>query len=526
MLTTQPSNHPTTHNLSISQTLSDLSLEQQVGQVMMVGFDGTTLAPELRQLISDLHIGGIVLFERNIESPSQVAQLTQDLQALARDNSDPGLLIAIDQEGGVVARLKEPRGFTEFPGAMAIAATGDVENAKRIARAQAEELRAVGIHINFAPDLDVNNNPANPVISTRSFGSDPGRVAEFGAAYIEATQDAGILAVGKHFPGHGDTGIDSHVALPTVPHDRARLERIEFVPFRVAMKARVAGIMSAHVTFPAIEPRGIASTLSPRVLTQLLRDEMQYDGLILTDSLEMGALATSGYPPPIAAATALQAGADVLLFNTTLDNYRAVHAEILNWVRAGKIPQARLADAVRRILLAKERVAALAASRPGIDRVGAPETKNLARTVARQAVTLVRDEAHLLPLKPESKFLIVETGTFGLGKLMGATTMQVSAQPTLSEITTVTSVASDGRTVIVATSDVAKNSQQANLVAALKKINAPTIVVAMRSPYDLLYLNGVSTYIAIYGANPPMIEALADVLLGKIQARGKLPVEF
>jgi beta-N-acetylhexosaminidase len=507
----------------IESTLANLSLEQQVGQVMMLGFDGTTLTPDLRQLIGDLHIGGIVLFERNIESPTQVAQLTQDLQTLARANSDPGLLSAIDQEGGVVARLKEPRGFTEFPGAMAIAATDDVENVRRIARAQAEELRAVGIHINLAPDLDVNNNPANPVISTRSFGSDPGRVAQFGAAYIHATQDAGILAVGKHFPGHGDTGIDSHLALPAVPHDRAWLEHIEFVPFRAAINARVAGIMSAHVTFPAIEPRNIASTLSPRVLTDLLRDEMQFDGLILTDSLEMGALGTSGYPPPIAAATALQAGADVLLFNTTLENYRAVHAEILTWVRAGKIPQARLNDAVRRVLRAKQRVAALDASRPALDRVGTPETKELSRTVARQAVTLVRDDAQLLPLG-SSRTLVVETIPLGLGERLGASTMSVSAQTTRAEIEAVQNTAPGFERVVIATSDVLKNPDQAKLVAALKKINARTIVVATRSPYDLLYLKDITTYLAIYGANPPMIEALADVLTGKIQSRGKLPV--
>lgn len=511
-------------SVKLQSPISNLTLEQQVGQVMMIGIDGTTLTPEVRQLIRDLHIGGIVIFERNAESPSQLAQLIRDLQALAHENGDPRLLIAIDQEGGVVARLKESRGFTEFPGAMAIAATGDTENARRIARAQAEELRALGININLAPDLDVNNNPLNPVISTRSFGSDAARVAQFGAAYIEGAQDAGILAIGKHFPGHGDTAIDSHIALPTVPHDRARLEHIEFVPFRAASNARVAGIMSAHVTFPAIEPSGIASTLSPRVLTNLMRDEMQFDGLILTDSLEMGALRTSGYPPPIAAATALQAGADVLLFNTTLENYRAVHAELLNWMRAGKIPQGRLDNAVRRVLLAKERAAEPQASSITLDRVGAREAKTFSRAVAASAVTLVRDTARLLPLEPESKLLVVETESFGLGNRMGATTVQVSQQPTAHEISSVTSIARDRRIVIVATSDVAKNPDQAKLVDAIQKTNAPTVVVAMRSPYDLVYLSDVTTYLAIYGANPPMIEALADVLNGKNLARGRLPV--
>lgn len=509
---------------SLPQSPATISLEQQVGQIMMVGIDGTTPTPEVRQLISDLHIGGIVIFERNAESPSQLAQFVRDLQALAHANGDPGLLIAIDQEGGVVARLKESRGFTEFPGAMAIAATGDVENARRIGRAQAQELRSLGININLAPDLDVNNNPVNPVISTRSFGSDPESVASFGAAYIQATQDEAILAIGKHFPGHGDTGIDSHVALPTIPHDRPRLERVEFVPFRAAIAAHVAGIMSAHVTFLEIEPDGTASTLSARVLTNLLRDEMRFHGLILTDSLEMGALGRSGYPPPIAAATALGAGADLLLLNTTIQDYRAVHAEILNWLRSGKISQARLADALGRVFRTKDQVAALEPSPHALDRVGAAEVIDLSRRVAAQAVTLVRDESHLLPLKPDSPPFIVETGNFGLGKLLGVKTMQVNAQPTAAEISAVTEIAGEGRIVVVATSDVAKNQDQAKLVTALRKVKAPMIVVAMRSPYDLNYLDDVTTYLATYGWNPPMIEALASVLVGKTPARGKLPV--
>ncbi len=170
-----------------------------------------------------------------MESPAQLAKLTADLQDAAPQNGDPTLLISIDQEGGRVARLKEPRGFTEFPGAMAIAATGDVGNARRIARAIAEELTAVGINMDLAPDLDVNNNPDNPIIGIRSFGSDPQAVAKYGVAFAEGLQAAGVLAVGKHFPGHGDTGTDSHVSLPTVPYDRSRLEAVEFVPFKAAI---------------------------------------------------------------------------------------------------------------------------------------------------------------------------------------------------------------------------------------------------------------------------------------------------
>ena len=190
------------------------------------------------------------------------------------------MFIAIDQEGGRVARLTEDKGFTEFPSAMAIGATADPENAYRMASAMAAEMRAVGINVDFAPDLDVNNNPANPVIGTRSFSSDPNKVAAFGAAFARGLQENGILAFGKHFPGHGDTGTDSHIALPLVPHDRARLDQIELVPFKAAIAENFAGIMSAHVTFPAIDPNpGMPATLSRPVLTGLLRDELGFQRL-------------------------------------------------------------------------------------------------------------------------------------------------------------------------------------------------------------------------------------------------------
>lgn len=506
-----------------------MSLEAKVGQLIMIGFDGTTLDSDLRGLIHELHPGGIIFFERNAESLRQVAQLNADFQQVARENGDPGLFIAIDQEGGVVARLKEARGFTEFPGAMAIAATGDVDNARRIAQALCSELRALGINLDFAPDLDVNNNPANPIISTRSFGSDPDRVAEFGVAYLDAMQKAGVLAVGKHFPGHGDTALDSHVALPTVPHDRARLQSVEFVPFLAAMRANVAGIMSTHITFPAIDPTpGLAATLSPRVLTDLLRYEMHYDGLVLTDELTMGALATSGYPAPRAAVAAFKAGADLLLFQTAYEMHREVHAALIQKVKSGEISTERLDESVRRILGAKERFGILDPSLIDVEiatsHVGTEANKKISRDVARQAITIVRDDAHILPLKRESKLLVVETLSLGLSERFGAETRTVSVQPTQAEIDSVASSAKDYEAIVVATSDVARNATQADLVAALMQSNHSTLVVAVRSPYDLLYLKHAPTYLATYGSNPPMIDALADVLTGKFTPRGKLPV--
>lgn len=337
---------------------SEMSLEQKAGQVMCGGFEGSELTPDLRRLLEELHLGGLVYFERNVASRPALARLSADVQQVARQSGHPGLLLAIDQEGGRVTRLRAAKGFREFPSPLEVAAAGGPDGVRQAAAAMAADLLDVGLNMNLAPVLDVNSNPNNPVIKTRSFGSDPHLVAACGVAMIEALQGAGIMAVGKHFPGHGDTTVDSHVALPVVTHSRDRLEAVEFAPFRAAIAAGVTGIMSAHVYFPAIEPTprdSVPATLSHRVLTGLLRDALGFGGLAITDSLEMGALATSGYPAPLAAAHALAAGADVLLFNTDYAVLREAHALIVRWVADGRLDPARLDEAVLRILIAKQR---------------------------------------------------------------------------------------------------------------------------------------------------------------------------
>ena len=323
-----------------------------VGQCMAIGFDGTEMTDGLRRLISDLHLGGLVLFQRNVESPAQLARLVADAQQVAREAGLPPLLICIDQEGGRVARLRREQGFAEFSSAQDIgtrAAQDGLDVVRDHARAIAQPLRAAGINVNLAPVLDVNNNPHNPVINTRAFGADAVLVAQCGVAYIEAMQTEGVWCVGKHFPGHGDVAVDSHIGLPVVPHGRERLEQIEFAPFVAAMRAGVAGIMSAHVSFPAIEPGGLPATLSPRVMTHLLREELNYDGLLFTDSLEMGALASSGFPVPEAAVAALQAGADVLLFNAGEVLHRKAFDALKSAAQAGQLAPQRLDTALARI---------------------------------------------------------------------------------------------------------------------------------------------------------------------------------
>ncbi len=511
---------------------NSLTLEQKIGQLMIIGFDGTTVDAELRRMITDYHIGGVILFARNVESPRQVAALTNKLQHLALESGHPGLFIAIDQEGGRVARLTEDKGFTEFPSAMAVTATGDPHNAYRMAAAMAAEMRAVGINVDFAPDLDVNNNPANPVIGIRSFSADPQKVAEYGLAFAKGLQDNGVLAFGKHFPGHGDTSIDSHIDLPLVPHQRARLDQVELVPFKAAIQADIAGIMSAHVTFPAIDPTpGLAATLSRPVLTSLLREELGYQGLIVTDSLEMGALAANGYPPPVGAPLALAAGADLLLFNRDHAMHRETFANLVQAVREGKISHEQLDASVRRILQTKERFGLLKPAQVNVEKAEASvktaEHLALARELADKSITLIRDSQGLLPININSDLLIIEPAAIrDLTRFLNlnATILAVETQPSNAQIADVVHAVSSGRTVIVLLNDLDLNSKQVKLVKELLGTGNPVIAILYRNPFDAALLPPTVTILVSYGFNPPTREAITAALTGQIQPSGVLPV--
>src|SRR5688572_10088989 len=510
-----------------------MTTDQKVGQLMMIGFDGTTCDAELRHMVTDYHIGGVILFARNVESPEQVARLTNELQKIALESGHHGLFIAIDQEGGRVARLTEATGFTEFPSAMALTATGDPKNARHMAAAMATEMRAVGINVDFAPDLDVNNNPSNPVIGIRSFSSDPAKVAEYGIAFARGLQENGVLAFGKHFPGHGDTGIDSHMDLPLIPHDRARLEEVELIPFRAAIQADFAGIMSAHVTFPAIDNTpGLAATLSRPVLTGLLRDELGYNGLIVTDSLEMGALAASGYPPQLGAPLALAAGADLLLFNRDHTMHKLAFVNLVQAVKEGKVSHKQLDSSVRRILEAKQKFDILnptlvADPAKAGESTATAEHHTLALELARNAVTLLKADASLLPLKPDEPLFVIETpAAKGLGFLLGGTTLEIKNDPDASTIAAAMNMVPDGCKVIVATTDANLYPAQVKLVTELLAKTPNIILVSVRTPYEISGFPSVSTILAAYGNNRPALQAIADVLTGEAEASGVLPVSL
>ena len=280
-------------------------LQRHIGQLVIAGFAGLTLPAELRAIAREFDLGGVILFARNVEAPLQVAEVAYDVKQLA----EVPPWVSVDQEGGRVQRLRAP--FTEWPPPASLGRCGDASVAARFGRALARELRSVGVTLDYAPVLDVHTNAANPVIGDRALSDDPVAVARLGAVLIGALQAEGVAACGKHFPGHGDTSRDSHLELPVVEHEPERLRDVELRPFRAAIEAGAAAVMTAHVRYPALDEAAPA-TLSRAVVGGLLRDEMGYDGLVVTDDLAMGAIAKHQAPAP-AAVEAVRAGCDLVL---------------------------------------------------------------------------------------------------------------------------------------------------------------------------------------------------------------------
>jgi beta-N-acetylhexosaminidase len=512
--------------------LASMTLEQKVGQVFMLGFEGTTLNASNRALVQGLHLGGVTLFARNIENGPQLARLSVELQAIA----DPvPLFVSIDQEGGLVVRITS--GATIFPGNMALGATGDLDLARRVAEAAAVELRSMGVNMNLAPVIDVNTNALNPVIGVRAFGSGADRVADFGAQTIHGLQSLGVSAVGKHFPGHGDTHVDSHLALPIVVHPAERLLSVELVPFKAAIAAGVDGIMTAHVYLPAIEPKpDLPATLSKAVLTGLLRDELGHRGLILTDALDMQAI-TKDRTPAEAAIVAFEAGADMLLIAGIDSHERAQAADgpaiLLAAVKSGRVAMDRLDTSVLRILETKARRGIL--SGPGADAdlklLNSPEHRALALEAARKAVTLQRDTHGLLPLNANQKLLVVvpdaPTRSAAQDDQLASSLLEAIRQfaPSAHGASPDSAVEASrhAEVIVLGTFDLTLDPDQQMLARFLAATGTPVVGISLRGPYDAAAAPAIGTWLTVYGDRPVHLQAAAEALFGEFTATGKIP---
>jgi beta-N-acetylhexosaminidase len=548
---TQPQPTPKEER-TVDWWLKQMSVEEKVGQLFWFGLSDNTLSSETEQLIKEGKAGGFVFFARQGNDPVQLRQLTDRMQALTFQHGRPypGLVISVDHEGGLVQRWTAP--FTTWPGNMAIGATRSEAYAEQVAAAMAQELTGIGITMNLSPDSDVNNNPANPVIGIRSFGEDPALVGKLVAAAIKGTQSQKISAVAKHFPGHGDTNTDSHKALPAVNHPWDRLDKVELVPFRSAIAADVDVIMSAHIIFPAVATDGLPATLSPKVLQGLLKDQMGYKGVVVTDAIDTMKAITDNWGLDKSLVMAINAGADALLVTESFGQQGALYNIVLKAVQDGTIPQARLEDAVRRQLTLKAKrgqlpaegakAAAPAEASAVLAAVNSEAHRQLALQVGSDALTLVRNKH--LPLKLADEKLVLAigpsysakaTGTPDVFTALGAglkaqhanvREVTMDRRPTAAQLESARQLAGQASAIVYSTYNPSDYPEQMAFIKELIAAGKPVIVVATGEPYDLTTLPEIQTYVAAYGYQTPNLQGVGALVFGKAPPKGKLPVSI
>ncbi len=522
-------------NMTLKKIFSNMTLEEKIGQMFMVGFNDIKAVSDIKELIEDYCVGGIIYFRRNILSLEQVSNLSNELQGLATDRKpDLPLIISTDQEGGMVNRLL---GGTHFPGNMTIGATKQPGLAKKAGRAIALQLKAVGINMDFAPVMDVNNNPLNIVIGTRSFGGDAELVAEMGVAFIKGMQEEGTIACAKHFPGHGNTAVDSHLELPVIKCSRENLEKVEIYPFKEAVKAGVDSIMTAHIYVPALESgKGIPATLSNSILTGLLRKKMGYKGVIITDCMEMKAI-SDNFGTVEGSVMAIEAGADIVLISHSLDKQKAAIKETIKVVKEGRITGERINQSVLRILdLKRKRIGSKGSPVSDYRKINKEAEEKIAYEISKAGVTLIKDEDNLIPIKNNYKKILVID--FPAMKSSPAED-EVKGNDLLIDFlrkermdiknTTITgkdeglSLQEGVELIIACTSNILQNTYQAKVIKELQSAGIPVIVISV-NPYDFQVLPGATTILTIYDYSPFNLRTASEIITGKYKAKGTLPV--
>ncbi|MFI0962274.1 glycoside hydrolase family 3 protein [Streptomyces sp. NPDC021080] len=539
--------------------ISRMTLEEKVGQLFVMRVYGhSATAPDqadidanlkeigvrtAADLIAKYRVGGIIYFAwaHNTRDPHQIAALSNGIQraSLEQPRGLP-VLISTDQEHGIVARVGKPA--TLFPGAMALGAGGSRADARTVGRIGGAELRAIGIRQDYSPDADVNVNPANPVIGVRSFGADPDAVAGLVAAEVKGYQSSGVAATAKHFPGHGDTAVDSHFGFPVITHSRELWSQLDAVPFRAAIRAGIDSIMTAHIMVPALDPAGDPATLSHPILTGILRGELGYDGVVVTDALGMEGVRTK-YGDDRVPVLALKAGVDQLLNPPDLG---VAWNAVLNAVRGGELTETRLDESILRVLRLKAKHGLLSdpyVCEADVDRVvGVPAHLRAADRIAERTTTLLVNKEGLLPLSrrrtprvlvvgadPASPSLsdgppttVMAAALTGLG--FTATALSTGTAPSAAAIDKAVAAAAGADAVVALTYNLTAAGSQRTLVERLVATGVPVTAVAVRNPYDVAQVPGVGACLASYSWTDVEVRAAARVIAGRVHPRGRLPV--
>jgi len=512
--------------------LSRLTTAEKIGQLVMATVPDTEMDAETAARLRAGRYAGVVLFSRNIASITQTLALTTAIHALLTVDGLPPI-IGVDQEGGRVGRLMAAASLT--PSAMALGATGDPALVERIGYAVGHELRALGINTDFAPVADVNNNPLNPVIGTRSFGESPEGVSAMVVAFARGLKNAGVAATAKHFPGHGDTQVDSHLDLPTIPHELTRLRTVELPPFAAAIRAGVPLVMTAHIRFPALEPDGLPATLSPCILTGLLRAEMGFDGVIISDAMMMKAI-DDHYGIVAGSVRAVIAGND-LVEPLRIRDEPAVIAGLHDAVRDGRLPLAQVDASVRRVLRLKQWLV----EQPNVPVEVVGSYRDLVREAAEASLTLLDMRPGALPLAAETSIAVIE---FARQSAHAAEEGQDTRSPVRDafhqqfanvrgialdasepgDLSAVRRIASEVAVLVIGTRDANLFPAQRAAINALRDTNYPTVLISLRAPYDLADFPWAAARLATYGDLAASLAVAAAICAGKLPPRGHLPV--
>ena len=525
------------------KTLDGLSLRDKIAQLVQIRVAGKFINRQsqdfkkIEEQIKNNHIGGLVLFSGNVYESTMLLNDFQEMSQLP-------LLVSADFERGAAFRISDT---TSFPWTMALGAAGDEDLAYRAGFITAQESRALGVHWIFAPVVDVNNNPDNPVINIRAFGEDPDAVSRLGIAFMRGAQAGGVLTTAKHFPGHGDTATDSHVDLPVVQSDRSRLERYEFVPFRRLINAGVDAVMTAHVAVPHLtRDTSIPATLSSEILTDVLKTSLGFRGIVVTDALEMGGI-TNKYSSGAAAVAAIKAGADVLLLPPDADQaINAVERAVLN----GEIPVSRIDESVRKILDAKKHLQLDQYRTTDLDKIGdlvsVPENFLLAQEIADRAVTVLKDEKRILPLKSSSRrmyglvltpALDSDSGTAFLNAFRkhfpNAKTEWGNARMPADQLVAIDKSIEEADMIVIATLTRLTTGQNSaipdshrHIVQKLAKSQKPVVWVCLGSPYLLRVAPEMKTMLCTFSYSENSQIAAAKALAGELHITGKTPVSI
>lgn len=575
----------------VKEILGNMTLKQKVEQMLMPDFrdwsttgegtapDFTEMNDQVAQVLHDHDFGGVILFADNVKTTEQSFNLVQDLQAenLEGKDSPVPMLIGIDQEGGIVYRLGSG---SALPGNMAVGATGDTEYAKRAGAIIGRELSALGINTDFAPVVDVNNNPNNPVIGLRSFGDDPDKVANFAVAMIEGINSSNVITAAKHFPGHGDTATDSHTGLPVVNKSYEELKNMELVPFQAAMDAGTDMFMVAHIAYPQIDPtmkdgNYIPATVSKVFLTDIARGDMGYDGVLITDAMNMAGLANL-YTQSEACIESIKAGMDILLMpcvldrNSSVDNLDQIIADIMAAVESGEIPQSRIDEAVTRILTLKEKRGILDydpadySLEKALAAVGSDENRQEEREISAAGVTVVKNQDNTLPIRTKGGEKVLLVGAYSNeapGLELGFRRAQAAGlvdgveyesliynnanEATQAQIKD--KIAESDYVIVI--SELSGSSMRPGtwrrdmpemIVNTAHELGKKSVVMSISHPYDVQFYDNADAIMAVYGnkgmdpteglvpdaAFGPNVPAGVEVAFGIFPAQGTLPVNI